>query len=154
MGPNASAPRGHDNPRPGDPRRALGRLGEDLAVHHLEHRGLQILDRNVRTRHGEIDIIAVDNATLVFVEVKTRRANASQPRRRESPGSRRPSHLSLNPLEGLRMRQQLRLRQLARAWLAERHTRPRARELRFDAIGVVVDRSGALLRLDHVEGAW
>lgn len=128
-------------------------------MHHLEHRGLQILDRNVRTRHGEIDIIAVDGATLVFVEVKTRRANASQPRRREPPGSppwptRQPSHLSLNPLEGLRMRQQLRLRQLARAWLAERHTRPRTRELRFDAIGVVVDRSGALLRLDHVEGAW
>ena len=57
-----------------DPRRALGRLGERLAAAHLQRLGFAILARNVRTRHGEIDLIAFDGEALVFVEVKTRRS--------------------------------------------------------------------------------
>jgi putative endonuclease len=53
-------------------RQALGRLGENLAVAELERRGYAILARRYRTRYGEIDIIADDRGTLVFVEVKTR----------------------------------------------------------------------------------
>ena len=53
-------------------RQALGRLGEDLAVEELERRGCAILARRYRTRHGEIDIIARHDATMVFVEVKAR----------------------------------------------------------------------------------
>ena len=53
-------------------RQALGKLGEDLAVAELERRGYAILTRRYRTRHGEIDIIAEHQGTLVFVEVRAR----------------------------------------------------------------------------------
>ncbi|MDO8503120.1 MAG: YraN family protein [bacterium] len=49
-----------------------GKLGEDAAVKLLEREGYKILDRNFRSRVGEIDIISQDGNTLVFVEVKTR----------------------------------------------------------------------------------
>ena len=53
-------------------RQILGAWGENEAVHFLENNGLIIIDRNYRTREGEIDIVAEDGSTLVFVEVKTR----------------------------------------------------------------------------------
>ena len=52
---------------------ALGKNGEDLACRELERRGYAILARGYRRRHGELDIIARDGETTVFVEVKTRR---------------------------------------------------------------------------------
>lgn len=128
-----------------DPRRTLGRLGEDLAVAHMERLGFSTLARNVRTRHGEIDLIVFDGATLAFVEVKARRAG--------SPG--RAIRPDQEPVAWLRPRQRARIRRLASAWLSDRrHTRPTAHTIRFDAIGVLVDARGRLLRLDHVEAAW
>jgi len=56
-----------------DPRQTLGEQGEELACRTLHRAGYEILARRYRTRHGEIDIVALDGATLVFVEVKTRR---------------------------------------------------------------------------------
>ena len=53
--------------------RSLGRRGEDVAAEHLRSLGFTIVGRNVRTRYGEIDIIAREGDTLVFVEVKARR---------------------------------------------------------------------------------
>jgi putative endonuclease len=53
-------------------RQALGKLGEQLAVRTLERRGYAILETRYRTRYGEIDIVADDDGTLVFVEVKAR----------------------------------------------------------------------------------
>ena len=55
-----------------DRRQSLGILGEDLACAELQRRGYAILERRYRTRHGEIDIIARDGASVVFIEVKTR----------------------------------------------------------------------------------
>ena len=55
-----------------DLRQTFGITGEDLAAAELARRGYAILERRYRTRHGEIDIIARDGATLVFVEVKAR----------------------------------------------------------------------------------
>jgi putative endonuclease len=141
-----------DSPQParqraGEPdrRRTLGRLGERLAAAHLQQLGYTVIARNLRTRHGEIDLIAFDGATLVFAEVKARRVGARQ-------GSLRADQ---DPLTALRPRQRARLRRLGAAWLREqRHARPMAETIRFDAIGVVVDPSGAPLRVDHVEGAW
>lgn len=49
-----------------------GRIGEDFAVNLLRKNNYQVLTRNFRSRFGEIDIIAQDQNTLVFVEVKTR----------------------------------------------------------------------------------
>lgn len=53
-------------------RRTTGRQGEDIAARYLQTRGYHILARNVRTPHGEIDLIARKDDILVFVEVKTR----------------------------------------------------------------------------------
>jgi putative endonuclease len=125
--------------------RTAGRLGEELAAAHLQRLGFRVLARNARTRRGEIDVIAFDGRTLVFVEVKTRRVRAAG-------GSISPPQ---EPLSGLTARQQTRLRALAAAWLSDhRRERPSARTIRFDAVGVLVDHTGALRRLEHLEGAW
>lgn len=54
--------------------RLLGDEGERAAARHLRRRGLRIITRGYRTSCGEIDLVARDGNTLVFVEVKTRRA--------------------------------------------------------------------------------
>jgi putative endonuclease len=59
-----------------DPRHALGLAGEELAGAELERLGYVILARRHRTRFGEIDLIARDGETTVFVEVKTRDGRA------------------------------------------------------------------------------
>jgi putative endonuclease len=56
-------------------RQNTGKLGEDLATVELWHLGYAILARRYRTRYGEIDIIAEDRGTIVFVEVKARRTD-------------------------------------------------------------------------------
>lgn len=50
----------------------LGKLGEDLAAFFLKKKGYEILERNFRIRGGELDIVAIDTNTLVYIEVKTR----------------------------------------------------------------------------------
>jgi putative endonuclease len=127
-----------------DPRRALGRLGERLAAAHLQRLGFTIVERNVRTRYGEIDLIAFDGTTLAFVEVKTRRAHKRWRLSAEE-----------QPLAWLRTRQRGRVRRLAAAWLhSESRNRPVAHTIRFDAVGVIVDEADRLVCLDHVESAW
>jgi putative endonuclease len=139
--PNAGAP----GSKRVDPRHALGRRGEELAAAHLERLGFAPLERKARTRYGEIDLIAFDGYTLVFVEIKTRRVSARA----------RPPRPDQQPLLWLRPRQRLRIRKLATAWLADqKQIRPTAHTIRFDAIGVLIDSQNRLLRLDHVEGAW
>ena len=59
-----------------DARQALGKNGEDQACRELERRGYVILARRYRLRMGEIDIVARDGQTVVFVEVKTRSGDA------------------------------------------------------------------------------
>lgn len=54
------------------PKKNLGRLGEELADRLLRKKGYKIIAKNFQTRFGEIDLVAVQGATLVFVEVKTR----------------------------------------------------------------------------------
>ena len=52
--------------------RALGILGEQVAVEYLLKSGYRILERNFQTKTGEIDIVATKNGVIVFVEVKSR----------------------------------------------------------------------------------
>jgi putative endonuclease len=121
-----------------DRRRQLGDTGEQLAAEHLNRRGFQILDRNFRTRWGELDIVACDGRTIVFCEVKTRVA----------------SRAGRDPLESVHPRKRAQVRRMAGRWLAERNDRPRANDLRFDAIGITLGTDGRLLRLDHLEAAF
>jgi putative endonuclease len=58
--------------KPAPPRDALGQRGENVAARHLRDMGYKIIERNFRCEVGEVDIIARDGKTLVFVEVKTR----------------------------------------------------------------------------------
>lgn len=57
-------------------RQELGREGEERAIRHLQDQGFTIVTRNAHSRRGEIDIVALENDLLVFVEVKLRRRNA------------------------------------------------------------------------------
>ena len=59
---------------PADARAVAGRAAEDLAARFLDGQGLHVVARNFRTKRGEIDLVARDGATLVFVEVRFRRS--------------------------------------------------------------------------------
>lgn len=122
----------------GQLRQHLGRVGEGLALEHLERLGFRMIARNYRTRFGEIDLIVADDATIVFVEVKVRRVDARA-------GS---------ALEAVSPRKQRQVRSIASAWLAESEARPRASDLRFDVVAVTADRAGRMVRLDHLEAAF
>jgi len=120
-----------------DLRHHLGRVGERLALDHLERLGYRLVARNHRTRFGELDIIVCDDRTIVFVEVKARRAGAVA-----------------GALDSVPPRKQRQVRSMAAAWLVDATDRPRSRELRFDVVAVTVDRHGTLVRLDHLEAAF
>jgi putative endonuclease len=119
-----------------DSRQRLGLTGERLAAEHFARLGFDLLRRRHRTRFGEIDLIVADARLIVFVEVKARRLGSG------------------HPWDALHARKRTQVRRMAAAWLAEEHDRPRARELRFDAVGVVVDSRDRLVSLDHLEGAF
>jgi putative endonuclease len=57
-------------------RQRIGRWGEETAAQYLISNGYTILDRNVRSAHGEIDLVATKEGLLVFVEVKTRSSHS------------------------------------------------------------------------------
>ena len=129
-----------------DPRRELGAAGERLAARHLEARGFELVARNFRTRHGELDLVACDSRFLVFCEVKTRIVR----------GDAGP----FGPLSSIGTHKQRRVRAIAREWLcgpggeAACLAEVAPPEIRFDAIGVTFDASGRLLALEHLEAAF
>jgi putative endonuclease len=103
----------------------LGRYGEDVACDYLTEQGYHILDRNWRTRQGELDIVCSRDGELVFVEVKSR-----------GPGSLG------EPGEAVDARKKTRLVKAAAAYLS-RH-RLWESPARFDLIGL-------RMRSDHVQ---
>ena len=120
-----------------DPRRldpqALGRAGEDAAARYLESRGYRILARNARADGVELDLVARRGATLVIVEVKTRRSQRAG-----------------RPEEAVDARKQARLVRGGCAWAhAHRH---RARRTRFDVVACEATATG--FRVRHWEGAF
>ena len=125
-----------------DSRRTLGQLGERIARQHLARAGYTILASNFRTRFGELDVVAADSRCLVFCEVKTRIA-----------GTRRGPD---GPLDAIGPRKRAQVRAMAREWLTSSaaSARPARAELRFDAIGILMTRSGRLVSLEHVEDAF
>ena len=114
-------------------RQDLGRDGEILAEKHLKQHGYRILERNYRTRLGEIDIIASHEGTLVFVEVKTRRSRHYGPAKASLSAAKRR-----------------RLSMLALLYLKQnRSGRTRAR---FDV--VAIDTRGADARVEIIANAF
>jgi len=121
-------------------RRRTGAIAEDLVARRLAAAGWEIVERNARTRYGELDIVARDDDTLVFIEVKAAREGTQF-------GPERPI-LSVD------FRKQRRVRRLATAWMSERRGQPPYEEIRFDAVGVTLDRAGRATAVDYVKGAF
>jgi putative endonuclease len=111
----------------------LGKWGEDLAVHHLEAAGYEVLARNWRCRDGELDVVVRHGDVLCFVEVKTRSSVAFG-----------------HPAEAVGPRKAARMRRLAGRWLAE--NRPGGWSgVRFDVVSVLrTDRGPQLTHLEQV----
>ena len=119
----------------------MGRAAEDLVAERLAADHWEIVERNARTRFGELDIVAMDGARLVFIEVKAGRQGADF-------GPERPI-LAIGP------RKRRQVRRLATAWMAERRgTIPRYAEIRFDAIGVTFDRADRVTDFEHIRAAF
>jgi putative endonuclease len=116
-------------------RKALGQRGERLAESFLRSKGYVVIDRNVRLRHGEIDLIALDGTNLVFVEVRTRSGT--------SYGT---------PAESVTWRKQKKLRELALAYL-QTCVRP-VRTFRFDVIAIVFPAGSGRPHIDHIIHAF
>jgi putative endonuclease len=116
-----------------DPRHRLGAAGEDAVARWYEAAAYEVLDRNWRCRDGELDLVVLRDATLVFCEVKTRASTRF--------GA---------PVEAVTETKQRRLRTLAARWLAEHDTRRRT--LRFDVASVTRTPAGELA-VEVLEGA-
>ncbi len=113
---------------------ALGRSGEEAAVGYLKKKKFRIVERGFRFHRGEIDIVAYDKETLVFVEVKTRHSGDF--------GS---------PEEAVTPTKQAQLRRLAEAYLALKNLGSIA--CRFDVLSVKTDEKGGY-KVHHFRDAF
>lgn len=114
-------------------RLSLGRMGEDAAARYLQRLGMKILQRNFSTPVGELDLVARQRRTLVFVEVKTRSSS--------SFGS---------PAEAVGPRKQ---RQIIRAAKWYLNNQPgKNLQPRFDVVSILV--KGGDLEVEHIPGAF
>ena len=121
-------------------RQRLGRRAEGIVAGRLAADGWSVIVRNARTRHGEIDIVAADGRSLVFVEVKASREGAAT-------GPELPE-LAVG------RRKRWRLRMLATAWLADRPPLPPFESVRFDVVAVTFDGAGRVSRYEHIRSAF
>jgi putative endonuclease len=120
---------------PTETRKSVGAKGEEEAARFLERSGYAIVDRNVRTRAGEIDLVAREGKTLVFVEVKTRRDLEVEP-----------------PQAAVTTRKQNRLGKLAHGYLKSRRL-PRV-PCRFDVVSVILNEEGSVKAIRHIPNAF
>ncbi|MFZ2960863.1 MAG: YraN family protein [Candidatus Ozemobacteraceae bacterium] len=116
-------------------RQELGKRGEEAAVAFLVGKGYRLIERNYRTRAGEIDIIAFDGETLVFVEVRARTSSRQG-----------------NPFETVTRSKQEKLIKMARWFLAARGIGSGV-PCRFDVIGLLPGADGRLYP-EHVTNAF
>jgi putative endonuclease len=111
-----------------------GKLGEDLASVMLAEKGYKIIKRNFRFSHGEIDIVAKDGDTLVFVEVKTRRSDEYG-----------------TPESALTPAKQKQIIKIAKAYLYINDISDI--QCRFDVIGIIMPYNSAP-QINHIENAF
>lgn len=115
-----------------DQRKKLGDFGERAAAAHLARQGYVIVERQWRGTGGELDLVARDGGTLVFVEVRTRRGGASG-----------------TAAESVGRAKQARLITLAYGYLEAHGLAPEA-DWRIDVVAVELDGGGRVARLDHI----
>jgi putative endonuclease len=116
-------------------RRELGQLGEAIAAKMLSARGYTIVERNWRCGIGEIDLVARDADTWVFVEVKLRRSSTFG-----------------DPQEAVTPRKQAKLLAAAIAYIESLHLLDEP-SWRIDVIAILLSRNGTVERLDHFQDA-
>lgn len=114
--------------------RELGSAGESAAAAYLKHKGYRVIDFNFRTRYGEIDIICIDDKSLVFVEVK-------------STGGETAANLG----ERVHARKQKKL-YLAALEYIQKHDRPSG-DIRFDVLLLSTAPHGEW-KIDHIVNAF
>ena len=112
-----------------DIRKALGSRGEDLAVKYLKKKGYKVIERNYRCQWGEIDLVARQGDTVIFVEIKARTS----------------SDFGL-PQDAVGRFKQEKLIQAARAYMAEHHLQETI-PARFDVVAVQLTPSGPDIEL-------
>jgi len=117
-----------------DTRRTLGQAAEAEAARALERAGLTVVERNVRFREGEIDLVCREADVVVFVEVKCRRAGWDEA-----------------PAAAVSWYKQRRLTRLAQHYLKWR--RLDGVRCRFDVVSVTIDARGALT-VRHLRSAF
>lgn len=117
-----------------DPRQQFGQDGEASAERFLRKKGYKILERNLRTTLGELDLVADDHGVLVFVEVKARTSGAFG-----------------GALLAVDRRKQAKLIRLAGQYLAQRHVSDRV--CRFDVVLVQGDAESSF-QIEHIEHAF
>lgn len=122
-----------------DPRRARGRVGEEIARRYLAQQEYSILATNYRSRYGEIDIIVQRGGIVAFVEVKARRDRQYG-----------------EPFEAVGPRKQGQIRRMAEMWLAVNDSEPSLAdcEFRFDVVSILLDGKGEAAELLHIEDAF
>src|SRR5215210_2408638 len=117
------------------PSKSLGDRGEDAAARYLKRHGFQILARGLDSPLGELDIIAVDGRTVVFVEVKTRR-----------------SHDAGAPSEAIDQRKKQRMTQAALAYL--KSNRLLSYSARFDVVAITWADNVQRPSIEHFKNAF
>ena len=128
--------------RPNQSRIGLGERGERLAAKELERRGYRILERRWRCRIGEIDLVARDGETLVFIEVKTRRGP-----------TRNGAGAGPMPQDSVGYRKRRKLIRLVHAYLAAKRLPEPDTDVRIDVVGVTVWESGDV-HIDLIQNAF
>ncbi len=107
-------------------------VGENFAVKYLENKGYKIIERNFRIRYGEIDIVGIQNNTLVFIEVKTRKSSKFG-----------------TPLEAITF---WKLKDVMKTAEFYKHTHKNLPELmRIDAVSVILNQDNKIDKIEHVE---
>jgi putative endonuclease len=113
----------------------LGKQGEWVAGRFLKRQGMVIVDRSMRNSFGEIDLIAVDRRTVVFVEVKTRSS--------DELGS---------PIDAVDDDKQRRITRAALAYLHSRNLLEHA--ARFDVVTLIWSPNEPIPRIEHIANAF
>ncbi|WP_044642611.1 YraN family protein [Risungbinella massiliensis] len=119
-----------------DPRKEIGRIGEEAATRHLEDQGYQILNRNWSTRLGELDIIATDQKAIIFVEVRT-------------TSSKQFGY----GYQSVDFRKQHKVRRLALQYLQNQQMIG-SKPLRFDVVSVLLNGQREIQELQHIPAAF
>ena len=129
-------PKDFSNKKMGKERIKIGKIGEDMAARFLTRLGWQLLNRNYRTRWGEIDVVAKDKDCYVFVEVKTSRFS-----------------FSILPQESVTQRKQLKISKMALSYL--KRFSLVGTKARFDVIAVWLSpKSSLCLKIELIKNAF